>query len=430
MLWFKKSAKSRSAKDDPNTSLLRRFAGFERRGTSYSQAIEAEKAMHHMVTLRCLDKLGTTMQGVNWYVERDPNVPKSFRTNSGDVSRYEAMLRSPNNDFDGANLRYWMAISWAAFGRIPLKIGVNLDGETNAIYPLYPGITSTKRSKSTGEIYAFKYGNSSDAVEIPSRHKARRGANDRITESFAFEIKKPTLRGMNDCESNTPLNAVGLPADIILQLMQRAHDTASGHPNSKYVIATEKNLTVPQQKDLEAQFNDRALSGGGEESGNVLILGNTKIQVEKLDNDLSDIHSKMPLDDMSRHITGLFGIPVALIGFAGSDGSKFANNYTESRRAFFEDTIVPGYCTPFAASFSENVLPEGYVLKFDLDSINAIQDFRVSRAKELTPVSFLTNDEKRELCGYPPLKDGQVLPIVSTAGNASSTQSGKPDPAA
>ena len=46
----------------------------------------------------------------------------------------------------------------------------------------------------------------------------------------------------------------------------------------------------------------------------MLFLYNTDVKVHKLDNQLGDIHSKLPLDDMTRQIAGVFGVPVAAPG--------------------------------------------------------------------------------------------------------------------
>lgn len=407
----------RRPSDDPNASILKRFTRFGKASVTYSEALEARAAMKHIVVYRCLDKLATTFQGVRLYVERDPMLPKSERTSKTKIAKLQAVLDNPNGNMNGKQLQYWLALVWALHGRIPIKIGVSsMDGGPNAIYPLDPALTEAKFS-GQGEIYAYKYGKGENPVEIPSMNKAQRttrGVGEEQASfpsvAFAHEIVKPNVTGVFDMRNNnnSALQAIGLPASVITLLLQRAHDTASGHPNSKYIVATEKTLTDPQKQSLKEQFNDREV--GEEESGNVLILGNTKVQVEKLDNNLSDIHSKMPLDDMSRHIAGAFGVPIALLGFAGADGSKFANNYEESRNSFYEDTVVPGYVTPICQGLTEAMCPAGYVVMADLDSIPALQDKRAKRAKELEDITFLTIDEKRELCGYGTITGGDKLP--------------------
>ena len=56
---------------------------------------------------------------------------------------------------------------------------------------------------------------------------------------------------------------------------------------------------------------------------------NTDVKVHTLDNQLGDIHAKLPLDDMTRQIAGVFGVPVALLGLGSADAAKYASNYVE-----------------------------------------------------------------------------------------------------
>lgn len=396
----------RSPSDDPSGKILKRFSVFRKPVVTYSEKLAAEDAMKHVITYRCLDKLATTFQGVGWYIDRDPNVPKSFRTRDGDIEKLEAVFRDPANDFTGRQMRYWLALVWAAYGRIPVKVGTNM-GLPNALYPLDPALSYVKRN-AQGIKAELLYGIDADAEKMTYFDVAQRSATTGYPlDSFAFEIRKPGLSGMLDRNNNTPLNSVGLPANIIKELMQRAWDTATGHPNTKYIVAAEKTLTDTQRDNLRQKTDSTRV--GEEESGNVLILANTKVDVHTLDNNLSDIHSKLPLDDMSRQIAGAFGIPVALLGFAGADGSKFANNYEESRKSFFEDTVIPGYCDPICDGMSKYACPEGYILRYDADTIPALMETRAKRAKDVSTVNFLTLDEKRELCGFPPLAAGQVI---------------------
>lgn len=435
MFGFKKAAPiDRNPAQNPVSRALARFANFGRQSATYPEVMRAQMAMTHIILYRCLDKLGTTVQGVRFYVDRDPDAPKSTRTPQSTMDQIEAVLNSPNEQMDRIGLFYWLTLTLAAYGRIPLKIGLNPNGSLNAIYNLSPDLTRAKYNK-YGGLYAYEYGPLGGTCEtIPSMRSASTNVGGKINQPYAYEWIKPGMldpsRGVQ--LNNTALNAVGLPSEIISMLLKRAYDTASGHPNSKYIIAAEKTLTDPQKRDLIKQIDNR--KGDEEESGNVLILNNTKVQVEKLDNDLNNIHSKLPMDDMSRACAGAFGIPVALLGFAGADGSKFANNYGESRLSFFEDTIIPGYCAPIGSILTTCLCPDGYVIKADLDSISAIQDKRTSRAKDLEVVGFLTDDEKRELCGFSPATDAQKkeiaarkTPAVGDQQNAPGTQE---DPAA
>lgn len=396
--------KARIADRDPNTDpvarIMQRWNMGPKSSVTYSDTMAANDAMRHIVTYRCLDKIATTFQGVGWYIERDPRIPKSFRTNRKTIDNLEEVFSSPNDEMNALQLRYWMALVFAVYGRVPFKVGMStLRGVPNALYGLDPAKTKTEYNKS-GQMFQMTFGNTDNPDKFPTWNKVSRDGNS-VTgtprDAYGFEIRKPGLSGCRD-NINSPLHAVGLPASIIKLLMQRAHDTASGHPNTKYIISADKILTEPQRTDLRESTDSTAV--GEDESGNVMIITGTNIKVDKLDNNLNDIHSKMPLDDMSRHIAGAWGVPVALLGFAGADGSKFANNYEESRLSFFEDTIIPGYCEPLCAGMSQYACPEGYVLRYDPDTIPALQERRAKRAKELQTITFLTDGEKREMCGF------------------------------
>jgi hypothetical protein len=64
-----------------------------------------------------------------------------------------------------------------------------------------------------------------------------------------------------------------------------------------------------------------------------------------------------------------------------------------------------------------------------LDTIDAIQDSRVGRIKQLTDADFLTMDEKRELAGFPPLTEEQRQKIKDEA-ETSKPKSPAPAPVA
>src|SRR4029078_9600166 len=162
----------------------------------------------------------------------------------------------------------------------------------------------------------------------------------------------------------------------------------------------EKTLTKQQQQALEKHL--RESTPGEEESGQVLLLFNTEIKVHKLDNELSDIHSKIPLDDMTRQIAGVFGVPVPLLSLGSPDAAKYAGNYVESRLSFWQDTILPCYLAPIAAGMTQAICPPGAVITFGLDAIPAPGRGRAYVGETLSKVTFLTVDEKRKMLGFQP----------------------------
>lgn len=405
---FQKAKPVRSEATQP-VSPLGSWSIQRRQTVSYQEAIAAEAALKHPVVFRCLNKIASAGASVNWYAEPDTDLAPADRSKAKVIKDLNSLLQSPSDVWTRWQLVYWMTINYACYGRIPFKVGVSAvePHAATGIYPLTARFVTAQRD-ARGLVVAYKYGDggSNDSQNsLPTRNKAAKGA------AYAAEIVRPNLDGTFESQNNIhPLGAIGLPADVVKMLLQRAADTAAGHPNTKYIITAEKTLTNAQKKAVIERVENSAVEG--ENSGQVLFLFNTKIEVHKLDNDLSDIHAKMPLDDMARMIAGAFGIPVALLGLGAADAAKFAGNYGESRRSFWEDTMIPDYLEPIAVGLSAAICPYGARIRFDYDSIQALADVRITNAERLGKVTFLTRDEKREITRFeklPPGKGGDQL---------------------
>ncbi len=410
-----KAAPQRNPKDQPIAPLMGLWGAMFKRGTvSYPNAVAAEKALQHPIVFRALNKIASSVQQVRWYAEADPMVAAGDRAGATAIKALNNLLLSPNDTLAPDQLRYWLALTFAVYGRSAFKVGTGVANMPNGIYPLDSRWVRSL-SNNRGVIIEYEYGTSADGKnkqKLPTRKQAER--LNALGAGYVYEIFTPNLSASNETDKNiNALGAIGLPSEVIEMLLQRAYDTASGHPNSKYIVSAEKTITEPQKAAIRGQIEERQIDG--EEAGNILFISNTTIKVDKLDNDLSDIHSKMPLDDMARMIYGAFGIPISLVGMGAADGAKFAGNYKESRQSFWEDTIIPCYLTPIATGLTAALCPPGARISFDLDTIDAIQDSRVGRSASLKEVNFLTIDEKRELAGYPKLTSEQRADLLAEA---------------
>jgi hypothetical protein len=412
----------RNILEDPSRHVLKMFASGTRRGVTYENLLAAERAMSHPVVFRCLHKIALAVQDVPWYIEQDPN--SKDKLNKELAKKVQDVLDHPNDTMSASQLRYWLGLNKAVYGRYALKIGALTTGGPNAIYPLSQGQFKTK-FKSNGTIDKYVYGNNSEE-SLQTRRQVDPKFDGTFKQAFGYEYVTPSVEGLMDPlrmvngKNNTPLNAIKTPADIIQLLLERAHDTASGQPNVKYVISGEKTLTSDQEDELEAEFDDHKV--GEEESGNILFLANTSVKIDTLKNGMEDIHTKIPMDDMCRMIYSNMGIPVALAGIGSSDAAKFAGNYEASRRSFFEDTIIPNYLGPIADGMTEAFCPPGGKIIFDLDAIPGLADARANKAKTLQGVDFLSKPEKRILCSFPATEE-KYNDGSSQAGTGTGTQS-------
>jgi hypothetical protein len=421
--------KARPVRDilkDPSKYALQIFGGYRTSGITYHEMVSAKDALHHPVVYRCMHKIALACQDVTWYVEQDPNSKET--ADKKKMKIIQDVLDHPNDGMSASQLRYWLGMNKAAFGRFAIKVGSLTTGGPNAIYPLSQGCFKTIIAKN-GIVDHYEYGPNGEE-NLPPRRKVDPKFDGTFTSPFGYEYITPDLEGIINNGymrkgNNTPLNAIGLPSQISKLLLQRAADTASGHPNIKYVISGEKTLDSDQQDEIEEEFEDRKV--GNEESGSILFLANTSIKVDKLDNGMTDIHTKIPMDDMQRLIYSNWGIPVALAGIGSSDAAKFAGNYESSRRSFFEDTIIPNYLGPIADALTEALCTAGCRIRFDYDTITGLADARANKAKTLQGVTFLTDQEKRILCGFPAsaekYKDAKPIPAPSQTGTDKPTPS-------
>lgn len=397
----------RPKNDGPRTQQTGSRVQATRRTMTYETAVRAAVALDHPVIYRCVNKIASSVGFVEWYAEKDPEYKGAGATEE-QVRKVQDLLDYPNDGMTAQQFRYWMAMVMALNARVPYLVTQSSTGIPHGLYPL-DGQNLERNLNATGIAESYVYNTGDTKKSYKSGAAVRRSKS---LDPFVEEMYLPNLSGFNyKGVDASALRAMGLPASVITYLMQRCVDTASGRPNVDYIVSTERTLTSEQEDALRDKLDESKT--GGESSGDILILHNTKINVTELKNDLSDIHTKVPVDDMTRMIAGLFGIPVALMGLGAADGSKFAGNYVESRLTFWEDTIVPGYLTPMQGSLTNAICPPGIRIRFDLDTIPALQAGRASLAKELSNVQFLTKNEKRELLGFEKRTDGDVYDVTN-----------------
>lgn len=358
----------------------------------YDNVCKAQYALQHPVVARCLSLIANAVQDVKWNVHSKPGTAVTKR----DVADISDLLDSPNDDMSAANFKYWLALSLACYGRAPVKVGVGPRGLANGLYPLDARYLLANTNV-RGQVSSYEYTTQEKRLRFPSRLTAR------VHEPFAFEIATPTLTGdiLDTKTRMLPLNSIGGPAKVLDALMLRTLATAKGHPNAKYIIWTEDDLSQEQLDQVDDYVSNHDTFGS--ESGKVMFLRSVKLNVEKLDSDLGDIHAKSTADDMTRMVFGAFGIPIALAGLGAADAAKFANNYAESRASFMLDTIIPTYLSGISSGLTRAIAPPGVLIEFDLDSIPALIDMRVNSMSKLKDVDFLSANEKREIFGFDPI---------------------------
>jgi Phage portal protein len=396
-LLFTKKKPDRPVSDEPESPIFV-MAGRSVRLLPPAAAMTAEIAQRKSPQLyRITNYVASAVQSVPWFCEKDPDVVAMEQAGPAKIKAINDLLKYPNDTFNAKQLQYWIAMNLMLYARAHFKVGVSSSGIPNGIYTLDAKQMSAVLN-SRGTVDYYEYGNGLSKQKLLTRRGSElKGGLD----AYGAEISFPSLTGQVDYKSSpAAIECIAQPIAIIHALMQRALDTASGHPNVKYVISAEKTLNKKQQEALEKHM--AASAPGEDESGQVLFLFNTTIKVDKLDNQLADIHSKIPLDDMTRQIAGVFGVPVPLLSLGSADAAKYAGNYVEARLAFWQDTILPCYLAPIAAGMTQAICPPGARISFDLDAIPALWKGRAELGETLSKVTFLTVTEKRGVLDFEP----------------------------
>jgi phage portal protein BeeE len=405
--WFIKKRPDRPDIDEPQSPIYI-MGGQPVRFLSNQAIVTADSAQRKSPQLyRITNFIASSVQSVPWFCEADPDEVPANRAQPNKIKAINDLLKSPNDTYTSQQMQYWLALNLMLYARAHFKVGMSSTGTPNGLYPLAAkyvrGVVNQR-----GIVDKYEYGTlgAPDSVTYPTRRVAEKRQQN---ESYASEIAFPSLTGLVEYnKAPAAIESLTVPLAIIEALMQRALDTASGHPNVKYVITAEKTITRQQKESLLKHLQDAG--PGGENSGEILFLYNTDVKVHSFDNNLSDIHSKLPLDDMTRQIAGVFGVPVALLGLGSADAAKYASNYVESRLSYWQDTIVPCYLTPIAAGMTMAICPPGARISFDLDAVAALWEGRANLGVNLSKVTFLTNNEKRAILGFDAMPGENALP--------------------
>lgn len=386
---------------------------------NYSDAMSAQQAMAHPVVRRAVTIIAEASSQVEFLVQ-----PLS-RVSSETVEGIRRVLEEPTPDMTGDQLMHWIAQNLALYGRAAVKVDLESTRPfvPSAIFPLETeGVRAIRDER--GNTVSYEVGPVGRAALYPSYWRWRlMGDMPERPMFFVYEFWRPTLSGFrNSQETNTPLASIGMPARIITSLMLRALSTAEGHPNARYLLYTSATLSGDQTTGLKQYVNDQHATHG-EHSGRALLLDSLPdLSVIKLDNDLSDVHSKTPIDDMTRMIFGAFRIPVALAGLGAADAAKYAQNYRESRATFWEDTILPGYVKPVAKGFKQ-FLGNGVVDVYpNLETVPSMIEGRAFAMAAVDQVRFLTPNEKRAMFGRSAHEDGEGLDDGGGDGRGVSNQ--------
>lgn len=169
----------------------------------------------------------------------------------------------------------------------------------------------------------------------------------------------------------------------------------------------EMTLTEEQAKKFESKLSEK--HSGTNNAGRWMILQGGTYQSAAMT--LKDMEYSKSRDITSREIAMAFGVPPILLNIGGD--ATYAN-LKEARLDFYETTIM-SELTEFVAELNRWLMPlygPNLKLVIDMDSIPALETKQGMLWERLEAVSFLTQNEKRELAGFAPLEEEQEEEVL------------------
>lgn len=255
----------------------------------------------------------------------------------------------------------------------------------------------------------------SDRVQIvPNASKTAVDFYVYNVDSCQFRIEKEDLlhlkffNPLNDWYGLSPLQVASRAIDQHNAMSN--HNLAilqnGGRPSGCLMIKTgAEHLTEEQREQLRSDV--RSAYSGTLNAGKIMVLEGD-FEWKEMGMSPKDLDFSAGKDLTTREIAQAFGVPPVLVGLRGDSGFS---NYREARMHLWEDTILP-LAELIRLEFSNWIskkLGENLEIVFDLDKIHALTARRDILWQRISAADFLTVNEKRELLGFPPLKNKNGL---------------------
>jgi HK97 family phage portal protein len=233
-----------------------------------------------------------------------------------------------------------------------------------------------------------------------------------VVDSSKFSIDKENLlhikffNPLNDWYGFSPLQVASRAidqhnamSDHNLSILQNG-----GRPSGCLIVKNDaENLTDEQREQLRSDI--RSAYSGTLNAGKMMVLeGN--FEWKEMGLSPKDLDFSTGKNITSREIAQAFGVPPILVGLHGD--STFSNQ-KEARLHLWEDTILPLadlIRLEFSNWLSQKFKNELEII-FDLDAVHALTSRREVLWQKISNADFLTQNEKREILGFPPLKESK-----------------------
>jgi HK97 family phage portal protein len=369
-------------------------------GIDLKARLATEDLYKNHVMYRCIDQLARAVASTPWMVVSEDGSPATSRK----AKRVMQVLNNPNPIWSRAALIYYMTASYMTAGQAFIVKVNGVDG-VQEIWPSPAGKTEIVVSNSGVGISAYTVRGGTDEKVYPVSPEGK---------SDMARWWKPTL-AEDTMNGQSAASVAHEPLKLHNMFMERQLDFMMNSIHTSGILSTD--VTVPDEQMTNIADKLRLFKNGKRRSGDLFVISGAKWEFQELS---SEIDKLLPLDaknSAARDIALTMGVPAMILGLPGEN--TYAN-YSEARRSFWIDTIIPYYLDPLQSMLTQAFFDvgDGVLIRADYDSIPAVREARREQFKMAEGASFLTIDEKREVLGYDKVgasKGGDMIIAVEKA---------------
>lgn len=181
------------------------------------------------------------------------------------------------------------------------------------------------------------------------------------------------------------------------------------------IVKVPTGASEAQREQVNAWW--RRFFGGVRNSHRAKAL-DERISVEVVGDTLDQMASDTLTTQAREDVCAALGVPHSILS---ADAANYATSQQDTLN-FYQQTIIPS-ATLIAETINEQIMPDGYELRFDPAQLEVFQQHEVSKAQSLQTlvggVPILTVDEARAMLGYEPLSapEPEPEPLPAEADN-------------
>jgi len=357
-----------------------------------------ESYMLNAIAFRCIDLISKSAGSVTWKLFEQVGDENTEVFNHP----INKLLKRPNPRMAWNYLQYeimsYLIMSGNSYiEKISPMTGMNKNIPLE-LWPLRPDRMTIKVDDKTGDINKYVY--TVNGQEINYDVDIITGKSDilhlkffnPLDDFYGMALTEPAAR-----EIDTSNSAIEWNKDLL-----------DNQARPGLLMMFEKNLTDQQYLRLKKDIEDQRT--GAKNAGKSMILENAR-DVRPYGfspTEMDWINSNL---ELSRRICLVYGVPAQMIGIP--DTSTYAN-YQEARTSFWEDTVI-FYLSLLKSEYNAWIFPdESLFLDYILDDVPAMQYKQELKWKRAQASTFLTENEKRQMCGFDEVDGGDVILVSAT----------------